>query len=131
MHPELKKIIVIDFVKYMDVPGLAELCLLSEHESIPWLEGFYAAFIQEEHYDSKSSSLFIHVPSVYYSPGDYHKYIKIDMGTREQEFEDEYPKEASGKEYIIRVIKYEPYELGDVSKAILDKIKHLEECRKK
>jgi hypothetical protein len=68
---------------------------------------------------------------VFYSPGPYSPYLKINHNTRKFEPLDKYPSEPSPADHIVKVVRQEPYETDDITRSVLAAITKREKSRKK
>ena len=100
------------------------------------MEDYYTLFDTQFHYSPENSAIVIYISRVFYSPDKYHPYIKVDMakvdkGIMKSEFEESFTPPTTATDYLITVVKYEPYERDDIGRRVLEAIREVEEKRKK
>lgn len=81
----------------------------------------------EKYLNQKDGTFVVNVPTVAYSPEEFHKFIQINHD-KNYKLAEKFPDTNSS--HVVKVIKVEPYEMSDIHRAILQSIEETEKARK-
>jgi hypothetical protein len=131
MQKKIKKQIEILSLKYLEMQDFAEAAMLNEIRLLPWMGGFYIFYSAEAQYCPENDTLLVQIPFVYYTPGEYKKYLTMNRSSRQLQPNDNCSGVTAPDQYYIKIIRREPYEKDEISKSILSAITKREKSRKK
>jgi len=131
MQSKIKKRIEILSLKRLEMQDFVEMTMLSEVGSIPWIGGFYTFYAAEAQYHPENDTILIQIPFVYYTPGEYKKYLTMNRSSMQIQSNDNSSDLHSPNHYHVKIIRREPYEIDEMSKSILVAITKREKSREK
>jgi len=124
-HAEIKEIVRLGSVKNLDMQDFVEELTMVNSNTAQYIDTFYTILLGTTYqYNPQSNTSLFLVPAIYYSTGEYHKYILIRPSDFKYEMKDKV-SELKPNTHLVKVTKLEPYERDSLYNHILESVNRI------
>ena len=128
-NQDMTETVRIGRVKNLEMQDFIETLTMLNCHSASYFDGFYTITLGTTYQqDPTLNAILFVVPAVYFTGGDYYRYIVINTSNFSFELKEQLG-ELRPNAHIVQVTKYESYERANLDNCILEKMKHIETLR--